>query len=120
MSSPERARDDRFASSRSDGLDGWPGCTRRRDLLHYEGSLAHSVQSLARKNQMSAIPEPPTQEAVSTPSALNLASVLEQMLAVSDKVSDLIFSPGRPPQIELVGKLQAVPIHGLDKLTPTQ
>jgi twitching motility protein PilT len=28
------------------------------------------------------------------------------MLAVSDKVSDLIFSPGRPPQIELVGKLQ--------------
>ena len=28
------------------------------------------------------------------------------MLEVSDKVSDLIFSPGRPPQIELVSKLQ--------------
>jgi len=42
------------------------------------------------------------------------------MLGVSDKVSDLIFSPGRPPQIELVGKLQPVPIAGVDKLTPAQ
>jgi twitching motility protein PilT len=40
------------------------------------------------------------------------------MLAVSDKVSDLIFSPGRPPQIELISKLQPVAIPGLDKLTP--
>jgi twitching motility protein PilT len=40
------------------------------------------------------------------------------MLAVNDKVSDLIFSPGRPPQIELVGKLQPVAIPGLEKLTP--
>jgi len=31
--------------------------------------------------------------------------VLQQMLDVSDKVSDLIFSPGRPPQVELVSKL---------------
>jgi twitching motility protein PilT len=51
---------------------------------------------------------------------LNLATILQQMLAVSDKVSDLIFSPGRPPQIELVGKLQPVAIPGLDKLTPSQ
>jgi twitching motility protein PilT len=40
------------------------------------------------------------------------------MLSVNDKVSDLIFSPGRPPQIELVGKLQPVAIPGLEKLTP--
>ncbi len=40
------------------------------------------------------------------------------MLGVSDKVSDLIFSPGRPPQIELVGKLQGVAVPGLEKLTP--
>jgi twitching motility protein PilT len=40
------------------------------------------------------------------------------MLGVSDKVSDLIFSPGRPPQVELVGKLQGVPVPGLEKLTP--
>jgi len=51
---------------------------------------------------------------------LNLATILQRMLVVSDKVSDLIFSPGRPPQIELVGKLQPVAIPGLDKLTPPQ
>src|SRR5712671_1395427 len=55
-----------------------------------------------------------------TPGSLNLAKVLKQMLDVSDKVSDLIFSPGRPPQIELVSKLQGVPIAGLEKLTPAQ
>ena len=54
------------------------------------------------------------------PASLNLAKVLQQMLQVSDKVSDLIFSPGRPPQIELIGKLQPVTIPGLDKLTPAQ
>jgi len=37
---------------------------------------------------------------------------------MSDKVSDLLFSPGRPPQVELIGKLQGVPIPGLDKLLP--
>jgi twitching motility protein PilT len=40
------------------------------------------------------------------------------MLQASDKVSDLIFSPGRPPQIELSGKLQPVRIVGLEMLTP--
>jgi twitching motility protein PilT len=40
------------------------------------------------------------------------------MLKSSDKVSDLIFSPGRPPQVELAGKLQSVPFPGLEKLTP--
>src|SRR5258707_6323049 len=69
---------------------------------------------------MSAIQEPPAQETAATPSPLNLTKVLKQMLDVSDKVSDLIFSPGRPPQIELVSKLQGVPIAGLEKLTPAQ
>src|SRR5258705_14014919 len=40
------------------------------------------------------------------------------MLRASDKVSDLIFSPGRPPQIELAGKLEPVRIPGLEKLVP--
>ncbi len=45
-------------------------------------------------------------------------AVLREMLRASDKVSDLIFSPGRPPQIEVAGKLVPVRIAGLDKLTP--
>lgn len=42
------------------------------------------------------------------------------MLAVDSKVSDLIFSPGRPPQVELTGDLQGVTIPGLEKLTAPQ
>src|ERR1700731_4288158 len=69
---------------------------------------------------MSAIQEPPAQETAAAQGSLNLAKVLKQMLDVSDKVSDLIFSPGRPPQIELVSKLQGVPVAGLEKLTPAK
>jgi twitching motility protein PilT len=60
------------------------------------------------------IPNPPP----SGPPPPNFIDVLRLMLRVSDKVSDLIFSPGRPPQIELSGKLQPVRIPGLEKLTP--
>lgn len=52
------------------------------------------------------------------PQPPNFATILRQMLSASEKVSDLIFSPGRPPQIELAGKLQPVNIVGLEKLTP--
>ena len=45
-------------------------------------------------------------------------SILSAMLRVSKQVSDLIFSPGRPPQVELSGKLTPVKVEGLDKLTP--
>jgi twitching motility protein PilT len=54
----------------------------------------------------------------STPPPLNFMAVLRQMLKTSDKVSDLIFSPGRAPQVELAGKLQPVGFPGLEKLTP--
>jgi twitching motility protein PilT len=57
-------------------------------------------------------------ETASGGSVPNFESVLRSMLAVSSKVSDLLFSPGRPPQIELLGKLQGVHIPGLEKLTP--
>src|SRR6266699_4434505 len=70
---------------------------------------------------MSTTLETPNQESTTpTPAPLNLAKVLRQMLEVSDKVSDLIFSPGRPPQVELVGKLQPVHVAGIEKLSPAQ
>lgn len=46
--------------------------------------------------------------------------VLCRMLAVDSKVSDLIFSPGRPPQVELTGDLQGVLMPGLESLTAPQ
>jgi twitching motility protein PilT len=58
----------------------------------------------------------PSQGGAASP--LNFIAVLRQMLKTSDNVSDLIFSPGRPPQIELSGKLQPVKVPGLEKLTP--
>ncbi|MGB7922750.1 MAG: PilT/PilU family type 4a pilus ATPase [Pyrinomonadaceae bacterium] len=61
---------------------------------------------------------PPAGTPAATPQPPNFVQVLQRMLSVNDKVSDLIFSPGRPPQIELVGKLQPVLIPGLEKLTP--
>jgi len=42
--------------------------------------------------------------------------ILVAMIAFSDKVSDLIFSPGKPPQVELNSKLTPVPIPGLEVL----
>jgi twitching motility protein PilT len=51
-------------------------------------------------------------------STINFSQVIQQMLSVSNKISDLIFSPGRPPQVELIGKLTAVNIPGMDLLTP--
>jgi twitching motility protein PilT len=47
-------------------------------------------------------------------------NVVRRMLAVDPKISDLIFSPGRPPQVELTGDLQGVPIQGLETLKPPQ
>ncbi|MGH9880722.1 MAG: type IV pilus twitching motility protein PilT [Pyrinomonadaceae bacterium] len=66
-----------------------------------------SSQQLPVSNAPASGPPPP-----------NFIVVLRQMLGASDKVSDLIFSPGRPPQIELAGKLQPVKVPGLEKLTP--
>ena len=53
-----------------------------------------------------------------SPPPLDFITVLKQMLRASDKVSDLIFSPGRPPQVELDGKLEPVRVPGLEKLLP--
>jgi twitching motility protein PilT len=62
-------------------------------------------------------PNPVTNQAPPGPQPPNFVAVLKEMLRASDKVSDLIFSPGRPPQIELTGKLVPVKIPGLEKLS---
>jgi twitching motility protein PilT len=43
--------------------------------------------------------------------------LLAGMLRASEKVSDLIFSPGRPPQVEIHGQLTAVEISGSSTLS---
>src|SRR5712664_1161031 len=51
-----------------------------------------------------------TLEPASNSGAAATHSLLAAMLRASDKVSDLIFSPGRPPQVEVYGQL--IPVQG--------
>jgi len=44
-------------------------------------------------------------------------ALLAAMLRASEKISDLIFSPGRPPQVQVYGQLIPVQVPGLDSLT---
>ncbi|MCC7044299.1 MAG: PilT/PilU family type 4a pilus ATPase [Acidobacteria bacterium] len=53
-------------------------------------------------------PRVPTQQLVGT------------MLKESEKISDLIFSPGRAPQIEVRGELRELRYRGLEQLSPRQ
>jgi twitching motility protein PilT len=53
-------------------------------------------------------------------SFFDLPPVIERMLLVSDKISDLNFSVGQQPQVEVNGKLTGVQPLGLQKLSPYQ
>jgi twitching motility protein PilT len=45
-------------------------------------------------------------------------ALLGAMLRADEKISDLIFSPGRPPQVQVYGQLIPVQVPGLATLTP--
>src|SRR5215475_10449291 len=53
-------------------------------------------------------------------SFFDLPPIIERMLLVSDKISDLNFSVGQPPQVEISGKLTPVQPLGMQKLSPYQ
>ncbi len=53
-------------------------------------------------------------------SLLDVAPIIEQMLLISDNVSDLNFSTGQKPQIEISGSLYGASPLGLGKLTGFQ
>jgi len=52
------------------------------------------------------------------PAIIPTAGLISAMVRSGKNVSDLIFSPGRPPQMEVDGELVAVKIQGLQALTP--
>jgi len=52
------------------------------------------------------------------PAAIPTPQLIAAMLQGRDNVSDLIFSPGRAPQVELNGQLVELKFRGLEKLTP--
>ncbi|HKO98999.1 MAG TPA: PilT/PilU family type 4a pilus ATPase [Pyrinomonadaceae bacterium] len=53
-------------------------------------------------------------------SFFDLPPIIERMLLISDKISDLNFSVGQLPQVEINGKLTQVQPLGMQKLTPYQ
>lgn len=53
-------------------------------------------------------------------SLLDIAPIIEQMLHISDNVSDLNFSTGRKPQVEINGTLYSAAPLGLGRLSPFQ
>jgi twitching motility protein PilT len=56
--------------------------------------------------------------AVATPAAVPTATIIGTMLDSGRGISDLVFSPGRPPQVEQSGDLVGVAIPGLTVLKP--
>ena len=57
-------------------------------------------------------------EGITGRGSIPTSALLAAMLRTSQKVSDLIFTPNRPPQIEVRGQLIAVQLPGLSTLTP--
>src|SRR3981189_472697 len=60
----------------------------------------------------------PPQTAPAAQRAIHTAQLVAAMLKSSPHVSDLIFSPGRAPQIEVSGQLVELKYKGLECLTP--
>ncbi len=52
-----------------------------------------------------------------TPGPVPTATIIASMLRASEKISDLIFSPGRAPQVEISGQLAQLKIPGVGMLT---
>src|ERR1700730_7027637 len=70
-------------------------------------------------------PQPTTSAAVPTPPAspqpprvIHTAQLITAMVKSHGHVSDLIFSPGRAPQIEMNGQFVELRYNVLDSLTP--
>src|SRR6202790_3945831 len=77
--------------------------------------MASDVSTLspqAPSTNPDASPAAPAAPKVST------AAIVATMLRVSKQVSDLIFSPGRTPQVEINGQLNEVNIAGVGKMLP--
>ena len=79
--------------------------------------MSYSTASLPTPEAAFPIATPVAQPSPLQAATDNFNRVLVAMTSVQGKVSDLIFSPGRPPQVELSSRLTPVNIPGLELLT---
>jgi len=68
--------------------------------------------------EMAAVQAPPAPAAQPAQSKIPVPKLIEAMLKSGEHVSDLIFSPGRAPQVEISGQLVELKFKGLENLTP--
>src|ERR1700694_2708873 len=80
------------------------------------GATMDSPSTLTQSNV--ATQDPASGSTPAPAAKVSTASNVSTMLQVSKQVSDLIFSPGRMPQVELNGQLKEVNIAGVGKLKP--
>jgi twitching motility protein PilT len=76
-----------------------------------------ATMTTALPPQPQGAPEAPS-AAVATQRKIHTAQLVGAMLKASAHVSDLIFSPGRAPQIEVSGQLVELKYKGLECLSP--
>jgi len=75
----------------------------RSSMSHAELTVSELTTSLFGSSDARAIATP---------------ALIQAMLDSGDGISDLVFSPGRPPQVERYGELTVVPIAQLPSLRP--
>jgi twitching motility protein PilT len=80
--------------------------------------LLHSLTVFQETLVPEATPAPQPAPATAA-SAINTAALITSLMGIKGG-SDIIFSPGRPPQIELNGDLRPIKVEGLAMLLPDQ
>ena len=89
--------------------------SRWREMLHSEPiPTSHRAPSPAPAGHPNVRPNIATVARAPAPAQnLSLDATITTMVNAAEGVSDLLFVVGRPPQIEVYGKLRGVDIEGL-------
>ncbi|MGA2810183.1 MAG: PilT/PilU family type 4a pilus ATPase [Candidatus Acidiferrum sp.] len=89
-----------------------------QELATEQKSPALASQTTQAPLTAQAPPPNPAAALPATQRTIHTAQLITTMLKAHRQVSDLIFSPGRAPQIESNGELIELKFKGLEKLTP--
>ena len=104
----ERQRKAFYLLSRDSPSVSWS----RKDTTQFMGT---PTQTMPPQMAPAAVPAPSS--APAAPRTIHTAQLVAAMLKSNSHVSDLIFSPGRAPQIEVSGQLMELKFKGLECLT---
>lgn len=74
--------------------------------------------AMASPTTAPVLPNTPATAIAAAPAPVPTPALLLAMLKTSNKVSDLFFTPGRPPLVEINGRLEPVVVPGMKALTP--